>query len=189
MQLKDLPECAQSAACNLLADACHGTPNKTAEAERIRDAFIALYSEAENAGTYENLKSAAEDTAGSIFSKKYSPCGTHVGNVYFVIEDGIPDAPEIGEFKNMFVFAPRGIEGFTKEKTASEPEQPAGKGDGMTALEPAQCSTHYTPEEVLIAAAKVMSFIKHDYSCAKNGEIRLLEIENILKAAIGSLPR
>ncbi|MGO3396569.1 MAG: hypothetical protein ACTINL_08710 [Serratia proteamaculans] len=83
------------------------------EAKEIRDAFIALYSEAENAGTYEHLDSVVKDATGGIFSKKYSQCGSHVGNIHYFVETEIPEGSEIGEFKNLFVFLPKGIEGLT----------------------------------------------------------------------------
>ncbi|WP_337049234.1 hypothetical protein [Serratia fonticola] len=75
MQFKDLPECAKQAACNTLSDRIIKNPYAKGEVKEIRDAFIALYSEPENAGTYENLKSETEDTVGSIFNKKYSEHG------------------------------------------------------------------------------------------------------------------
>ncbi|TXE33225.1 hypothetical protein FOT62_13700 [Serratia marcescens] len=82
MQFKDLPEYAKQAACNALSEKVIKNPYDKGVAKGIRDAFIALYSEAENAGAYENLKSAAEDTAGSIFSKRYSEHGEYTGNIH-----------------------------------------------------------------------------------------------------------
>lgn len=46
MQFKDLPECAQHTACNLLSGIYQERTDKTAAAKEIRDAFIALYSAA-----------------------------------------------------------------------------------------------------------------------------------------------
>lgn len=52
MQFKDLPECAQHTACNLLSGIYQERTDKSAAAKEIRDAFIALYSEAENTGVH-----------------------------------------------------------------------------------------------------------------------------------------
>lgn len=116
MQFKDLPEYAKQAACNALSNRIIKNPYDKGEAKAIRDAFIALYSEPENAGEYENLDSVVKEATCSILCKKYSPCGTHVGNVYIVVEDEISDSPEVGKFRNMFVFAPKGEEGVYQKK-------------------------------------------------------------------------
>ncbi|MCS4266630.1 hypothetical protein [Serratia sp. BIGb0163] len=200
MQLKDLPECAQSAACNLLADAYHRTLNKTAEAERIRDAFIAFYSEAKNAGTYENLKSAAEDTAGSIFSKKYSEHGERKEFIFLGpgIEEGkepvIIDKSEFiaahktndgvvillsntdkqiymsgdaemlmdqlrkeldreNGFKNMFVFAPKGIAGVIPTPICDTPMCKVARVHYMVV-------TDTSNEEIAINCNEILSIAK-----------------------------
>lgn len=113
MQFKDLPECAQLTACNLLSGIYEREANKTVIAKEIRDAFIALYSEAENTGTYEHLNSVVKDATESIFSKKYSQCGSRVGIIHYFVETEISEGSEIVEFKNLFVFSPKGTEGLT----------------------------------------------------------------------------
>ncbi|MGQ8702242.1 hypothetical protein [Serratia marcescens] len=160
MQFKDLPEYAKQAACNALSGRIIKSPYSKDEAKEIRDAFIALYSEPENAGAYENLDSVAKEATESFFSQKYSECGEHKGFIFLgpAIEEGkepvIIDKNELvaahktndgviitlrstdkqlhmsgdaemlmdqlrkelgkeSRFKNMFVFAPKGIEGLT----------------------------------------------------------------------------
>ncbi|TXE26904.1 hypothetical protein [Serratia ureilytica] len=79
MQFKDLPEFTQTTTIAAIIGACLEKGNNVKAAEEIRDAFIALYSEPDNSGAYDNLDSAIKDAAGSIFSKKYSEHGEHKG--------------------------------------------------------------------------------------------------------------
>ncbi|WP_164095118.1 hypothetical protein [Serratia marcescens] len=122
MQFKDLPESIQEKTVHVIIGAYIENGINVKAVGEIRDAFIALYSEPENAGAYENLKLAAEDTAGSILCKKYSQCGTHVGNAYLVYTDEISDAHKIGEFKSMLVFATKGVGVLDASKYKSGPE-------------------------------------------------------------------
>ncbi|MGP3147099.1 hypothetical protein [Serratia bockelmannii] len=82
MQLKDLPECAQAVACNLLSGTYKDGADKSGIAKEIRDAFIALYSAPESAGAHENVDSVTKCAAESIFSKKYSEHGELTGNIH-----------------------------------------------------------------------------------------------------------
>lgn len=153
MQFKDLPEYAKQAACNTLSDRIIKNPYPKGEAKEIRDAFIALYSEPENAGAYENLDSVAKEATESFLSKKYSPCGTHVGNVYIVYADDISDAHEIGKFKNMFVFAPKGIAAATSKPIF---EAPMCKVGGVAYME----VTDAPNEEVAINCNEILSIAR-----------------------------
>lgn len=79
MQFKDLPECAQHAACNLLGGIYDDKTDKTVIAKEIRDAFIALYSEGNCPQAHKSLDTAVADTGG-IFGKKYTEHGESAGS-------------------------------------------------------------------------------------------------------------
>ncbi|MEL5280857.1 hypothetical protein PTR01_21425 [Serratia bockelmannii] len=135
MQFKDLPEYAKQAACNALSNRIIKNPYDKGEAKAIRDAFIALYSEPENAGEYENLDSVVKEATCSILCKKYSPCGTHVGSVYIVVEDDASEEALIGKFKNLFLYAPKGMKGMTVSQYKSESEHEPEETNKMSSVE------------------------------------------------------
>lgn len=93
MRFKDLPECAQLTACNLLSGIYQESKDKAAAAKEIRDAFIALYSNEEKTPAAQkpttNITQTENPLNETIYIRNFYKDGVHIGFEY-ITRDGTP---------------------------------------------------------------------------------------------------
>ena len=93
MRFKELPECAQLTACNLLSGIYKERMDKAVAAKEIRDTFIALYSNEEKAPVAQkpttNITQTENPLNETIYIRNFYKDGAHIGFEY-ITRDGTP---------------------------------------------------------------------------------------------------